>query len=648
MDDSVNRLISSAGSNSPIAEEESDVIGSEDVNENTNSSETVKGGKLNNCKRVARKVASDKPVKAKKEPTKRAPRKTATPAKAKAKKGCDESGKADHTNSMVTESTSEHEPEVAVESDCEAVNDEMKSPSKAVISSENNDEVVVSVQSPSDISPVSKQSSRASKLKKEAKLAAPKKEAPPAFEELPEETQARINNCTTQITKALQDLQQEEEDIGLADNDRETDASVNALVNMVKNADNYVSETEAAIAAAKKAATSTGTTTTDEADDPTKKKEIDMEIELEIEAPETRLEHAIKTIIARATDGRSDPLAMLSISVSSILGRAQQLLHHTVSEEDISELVSCYRSMSMQALENLQMNAGGELDEEIKSLACREAYGTKAEKGTDPYQDATDSSMWRWDVVLASKYFSKAGQAMAREAKVNRKRYGVLVRALLKLKEQLAKTRSMDIAKVELCESSVTKAYSEISAASKRRKDAELKKKAMLEEKARKDAEVMKKKKITELEKEQAKAAKEAEILMKKEEQTRIKGEAARLKEIAKQEAAAEKARIAEEKSLEKERMKRLKEEEEAAKIAKNKKQMLGFFSAPAPVTTTPSCKKLIPLVSQSTSPKIAQGASATTGVVDLTNTPPDGGSDSWCHHGCGCTYTQYNYRVRY
>ena len=99
MDDSVNRLVSSAGSSSPIAEEDSC-----DACENSGDDESTKGGKPNTRKRVARKVA-DKPVKAKKEPTKRAPRKTSTTSKAKKA-----SEKVESEDMEVETTPDEHDP----------------------------------------------------------------------------------------------------------------------------------------------------------------------------------------------------------------------------------------------------------------------------------------------------------------------------------------------------------------------------------------------------------------------------------------------------------------------------------------------------------------------------------------------------------
>lgn len=106
-----------------------------------------------------------------------------------------------------------------------------------------------------------------------------------------------------------------------------------------------------------------------------------------------------------------------------------------------------------QALEwALQMIEGlaeaSVLGEEIKALTVREAYGQRG-KAALAYEDVEPVALWRWEINRAS-FFSKGAQAVIKEVRLARKRYGQAVRAYWRVIEQINKTPD-DEAKVSKC-----------------------------------------------------------------------------------------------------------------------------------------------------------------------------------------------------
>lgn len=485
--------------------------------------------------------------------------------------------------------------------------------------------------------PTSKPSSH-KKARKEAVVALP-------LEELPEEIQNKILMCKIKMERAVEDLLQEESSGELFDNDAEVDAAAAELLDMIRSADAYAA---AAAAAAENAAAvpvpatdeevksvpeeeaavdaDAAPVSVDSVDTPTtpantEKKAVVAKEELVVyEEKEFRLEMAIKKIIARTMVGSSDPVSRLSVTVSARLGRSVEIMEGAfaaAAEEPLSELVESYRTTASMAL-NALLNDATVLEDEIKSMGCRECYGIK-DKSAALFEDTSPQALWRWDVVTdTARFFSKPSLANLKEAKSSCRRHGAILRANAKLIEELSKSVAAadSEAKVVKLEEAAAKAGIDVAKAKEKRIAEELKKKVSSAEKAKKDeekelkkkaaeAEKEEKKKVLEAEKEEKKRAKEVETLKKKEEAAK-----------AKLEAQAEKERLAAEKQSEKDRLKA----EEEAKLSKQKNLMLNMFggSAVSKSTAKPSTPGA---ASTSTSKTLVASAEK---VVDLTATNSD------------------------
>jgi len=487
--------------------------------------------------------------------------------------------------------------------------------------------------------PTSKPSSH-KKARKEAVVAMP-------LEELPEEIQNKIQMCKIKMERAVEDLLQEESSGELFDNDAEVDAAAAELLDMIRSADAYAAaaaaaaETAAVVPApaadeevksvpeeeevvdadaAPVSADAVGTHTTPANTE--KKAGVAKEELVVYEEKEFRLEMAIKKIIARTMVGSSDPVSRLSVTVSARLGRSVEIMEGAfaaAAEEPLSELAESYRTTASMAL-NALLNDATILEDEIKSMGCRECYGIK-DKSAALFEDTSPQALWRWDVVTdTARFFSKPSLANLKEAKSSCRRHGAVLRANAKLIEELSKSAAVAAAdseaKVVKLEEAAAKAGIDVAKAKEKRIAEELKKKVSSAEKAKKDeekelkkkaaeAEKEEKKKVLEAEKEEKKRAKEVETLKKKEEAAK-----------AKLEAQAEKERLAAEKQSEKDRLKA----EEEAKLSKQKNLMLNMFggSAVSKSTAKPSTPGA---ASTSTSKTLVASAEK---VVDLTATNSD------------------------
>ena len=442
------------------------------------------------------------------------------------------------------------------------------------------------------------------------------------------ETVARIEQHKGEMNALAEELVIMEELPEVQDSDFETEEAIEEMLKMVKNADSYKQEFEAEVAKVQEAndalesqaqqqAAAEKVEKSEEGEDEREKAVVSTALaapdapqllELPVlQEPCDRLYGAIKNIIARTMQGSSDPLSHLCISVSARLGRAKQILDAEPSEGE-SELVQEYRTILSEGLENL-LDDGDALEKEITTMAAREAYGPK-NKGVSPFEDMEPTSVWRWEVI-ASVHFSKAGLALNSEAKRYRNRYGRALKSIQKLCEQLAKL-PYDSEKVSKLEPSVVRCTTEIAKAKEKRREGELKKKAMLEDKAKKGADLLEKKR----EKEAVAAAKKAEVEKEK---------LAKKTELEKEKVAkaAEKQAEKDAKDAEKNAKEVEKNAVEAAKKAKLDKQknlMFNMFGGSgkktAATAATPGSSDKAKAQSSSTPSKSASGSAVT---VDLT-----------------------------
>jgi hypothetical protein len=270
-------------------------------------------------------------------------------------------------------------------------------------------------------------------------------------------------------------------------------------------------------------------------------------------------------VISSLTQGSSSSLSELiqeSYSVLQSIFVADLNLNIPTSGCRYFDILSAIKT---RAKEDLPMTEAVriELAEEIKNCANRKPYGVKS-KDAAVFENKDPLCVWVWEVTRTT-VFSESEQAIIKEHRKMRERFGDAINKSMLLVDQLHKCPSIDDPKVQRCEDAARKALQKIDQAREEREELEKK---------------LAKIRLEKIAKEEAAREKERK---KREEREERELQALRRKEEAAQEAAAaaEKKRQHEEAVAAAKRL----EEEKAQKLLEKQRNMLKSFvkSAPKP-----------------------------------------------------------------
>jgi hypothetical protein len=202
------------------------------------------------------------------------------------------------------------------------------------------------------------------------------------------------------------------------------------------------------------------------------------------------------------------------------------------------------------------------LENELKKLAAREAYGIRS-KNSLLFEDADVQSIFRWE-VHSNLFFTKPTLSIIRDVRATRNRYGRVVKALAKVIEQMMKV-PFDEKKVSFFDERFMKCLSEVEKYKEKRKEMEIKKLLDLEEKRKKEE--IKEQKLLEQKKKKEKEESDKKIANNDNNNNNVKNT---IEKTAKQPPVITEKDIKNAKSLE-----------------KQKNTMLSFFTKPTTTTTT-------------------------------------------------------------
>jgi myosin heavy subunit len=286
----------------------------------------------------------------------------------------------------------------------------------------------------------------------------------------------------------------------------------------------------------------------------------------------------IRNLITRSVHGSALPLSSLLKAVKDWINQASGII--ALSEDQSMEEASTARfNLITRMLLRLQDDI--ELSEEIKVLAVRTCFGV-AIKACNPFEETSPKCIYRWEAISTTNSFPDEAQAIIREMKATRSRYGKLVASIAKVAEAVSKQSDDSDAKVAELESRVSKLVLELEKAKEKKADSDRKRDARKEEDRKRKEEERLRREAEKVKKEQEKEAARLAKLREKE-------EANEKKRLEQQKRQQEKQVELDEKAREKERevaLKQKKQEEKVQVLEKQKNFFKNFLSKAA--TTTP------------------------------------------------------------
>ncbi len=289
-----------------------------------------------------------------------------------------------------------------------------------------------------------------------------------------------------------------------------------------------------------------------------------------VRSPVEQIELAVRRVIVRLVQGKSVVFSEIEPVV-----RQQLVSLQTKYKEELNDLNRAIASGRCDSSINIEYTSQGlsaictelgtilstphVLNEKIKILVERKCYGSKNKTALiSEDKDETGQAIYRWEIVSMNDYYNKPQQALIKECRVIRSRYGRLISSCHRILDCLIKV-PLDAAKFVLLVEKYEKSNIENEKTKEKRREIERKK--VLDMAVREQ-------------KEREKQAKEEEKRRAQEEKKREQDE---------------KKREIEEKKREIEEKKRLKEEEEKKKNAVKEKSSSMFKSFFKPATTSSS-----------------------------------------------------------